>query len=57
MPKLVFNRPYAVHTNWVSSIILHPIGNNLLVTCILLRTDSHYSFGTSPMQFSYSFSR
>ncbi len=57
MPKLVFNRPYAVHTNWVSRIILHPIGNNLLVTCILLRPASHYSFGTSPMQFSFYFSR
>ncbi len=54
MPKLVFNRPYAVHTNWVSSIILHPIGNNLLVTCILLRPASRYSFGTSPSHMSRS---
>lgn len=57
MPKLVFNRPYVVHTNWVSSIVLHPIGNNLLVTCVLHRPATHYSFGTSPTQFSFYFSR
>ncbi len=57
MPKLVLNRPYAVHTHWVSSVVLHPIGDSLVVTCFLYRPAAHYSLGTSPISFVFAFSR
>ena len=56
-PKTILNHNIPVHNNWVTSVRLHPIGNTLEVTCSLSHPANHFTLGTTPTLFEFSFSK
>ncbi|PSR20238.1 MAG: hypothetical protein C7B45_15755 [Sulfobacillus acidophilus] len=57
-PKTILNHNIPFHNNpWVTNVRLHPIGNTLEVTCALAHPEHHFTLGTTPNFFDFSFAK